>query len=118
MKFYEWSKIYGPIYQMEIFGTQHVWISSEQIAHDLLSKKNTIYSDRPVIPNLPDNRTSGDYLALLGRTGESRQTPDIEYMGLTDLNNNRNLEASTQALPSLDDHQQPVLSAWLPRPRA
>lgn len=70
LKFYEWSKIYGPIYQMEIFGTQHVWISSEQVAHDLLGKKNTIYSDRPVIPNLPDNRTSGDYLALLGRTGE------------------------------------------------
>lgn len=68
LKFYEWSKTYGPIYQMEIFGTQHVWISSEQIAHDLLSKKNTIYSDRPLIPNLPDNRTSGDYLALLGRT--------------------------------------------------
>lgn len=69
LKFYEWSKTYGPIYQMEIFGTVHVWISSERIAHDLLSKRNAIYSDRPLIPNLPDNRTSGDYLALLGRTG-------------------------------------------------
>ncbi|KAK4152090.1 hypothetical protein C8A00DRAFT_35217 [Chaetomidium leptoderma] len=68
VKFYEWSKTYGPIYQMEIFGTVHVWISSEEVAHDLLSKRATIYSDRPMIPNLPDNRTSGDYLALLGRT--------------------------------------------------
>jgi hypothetical protein len=69
LKFYEWSKVYGPIYQIEIFGAVHVWISSEQVAHDLLSKRSRIYSDRPVIPNLPNNRTSGEYLALLGRTG-------------------------------------------------
>ncbi|KAL2130751.1 hypothetical protein VTI74DRAFT_5989 [Chaetomium olivicolor] len=68
LKFYEWSKKYGPIYSIEIFGTVHVWISSEAVAHDLLAKRASIYSDRPMIPNLPDNRTSGDYLALLGRT--------------------------------------------------
>jgi hypothetical protein len=54
---------------MKIFGSDHVWISSEEIAHELLSKRGAIYSDRPTIPNLSDNRTSGDYLALLGRTG-------------------------------------------------
>ncbi|KAK4041334.1 hypothetical protein C8A01DRAFT_45487 [Parachaetomium inaequale] len=68
IKFYEWSKQYGPIYQMEIFGTVHVWISTADVAHDLLSKRGAIYSDRPMIPNLSDNRTSGDYLALLGHT--------------------------------------------------
>ncbi|KAL3427534.1 cytochrome p450 [Phlyctema vagabunda] len=52
---------------MEIFGSVHVWISSNQIANDLLADRGTIYSDRPTIPNLPDNRTSGDYLPLLGR---------------------------------------------------
>ncbi|KAI2602783.1 cytochrome P450 [Hypoxylon sp. NC1633] len=67
LKFYEWSKEYGPIYQIEMFGTVHVWISSERIAHDLLSRRAAIYSDRPQIPNLPDNRTSGHYLALSGR---------------------------------------------------
>ncbi|KAI0201350.1 cytochrome P450 [Astrocystis sublimbata] len=67
LKFYEWSKEYGPIYQSELFGTTHVWISSEQIAIDLLSRRAAIYSDRPQIPNLPDNKTSGDYLALTGR---------------------------------------------------
>ncbi|KAI1121639.1 cytochrome P450 2C3 [Nemania abortiva] len=66
LKFYEWSKEYGPIYQIEIFGTVHVWISSERVAHDLLSRRAAIYSDRPLIPNLPDNRTKGDYLALTG----------------------------------------------------
>ncbi|KAK4238052.1 hypothetical protein C8A03DRAFT_33953 [Achaetomium macrosporum] len=68
IKFYEWGKKYGPIYQTKIFGTVHVWISSEKVAHELLSKRAAIYSDRPLIPGLPDNRTSGDYLALLGRT--------------------------------------------------
>ncbi|KAK4188627.1 cytochrome P450 [Podospora australis] len=68
MKFYEWNKEFGPIYQMEMFGTTHVWISSEQVAHEILAKRAAINSDRPTIPNLPDNRTSGDYLALLGRT--------------------------------------------------
>ncbi|KAI0872055.1 cytochrome P450 2C3 [Hypoxylon argillaceum] len=66
LKFYDWSKEYGPIYQTESFGTVHVWISSEQVAHDLLSRRAAIYSDRPQIPNLPDNRTKGDYLALTG----------------------------------------------------
>lgn len=56
---------------MKIFGTIHVWISSERVAVDLLSKRSNIYSDRPMIPNLPNNRTSGEYLALLGRTGTS-----------------------------------------------
>ncbi|KAJ4290041.1 hypothetical protein N0V88_006844 [Collariella sp. IMI 366227] len=68
IKIYEWSKKYGPIFQMKIFGTIHVWISSERVAVDLLSKRSNIYSDRPMIPNLPNNRTSGEYLALLGRT--------------------------------------------------
>ncbi|EQK98045.1 cytochrome P450 [Ophiocordyceps sinensis CO18] len=68
IKFYEWSKKYGPIYQMEMFGSVHIWLSSEKVAHDLLAKRSAIYSDRPVITNLPDNRTSGDYLALQGRT--------------------------------------------------
>lgn len=68
LKFFDWSRTYGPIYQTTMFGTVHVWISSEKVAYDLLSKRASIYSDRPTIPNLPDNRTSGDYLALLGRT--------------------------------------------------
>ncbi|KAI1451371.1 cytochrome P450 [Annulohypoxylon moriforme] len=67
LKFHEWSKEYGPIYQTEMFGTIHVWISSERIANDLLSRRAANYSDRPLIPNLPDNRTSGNYLALSGR---------------------------------------------------
>jgi hypothetical protein len=77
MKFWEWSKEYGPIYQMKIFNDVHAWISSEEIPHYLLSKRAALYSDRPTIHNLPDNRTSGDFLALLGSTG-TRYAPNSQ----------------------------------------
>ncbi|KAF1991979.1 cytochrome P450 [Aulographum hederae CBS 113979] len=68
MKFAEWGKEYGPIYQCNLAGSNHVWISSDQIAHDLLSKKGAIYSDRPHIPALiDDNRDSGQYLPLMSK---------------------------------------------------
>jgi hypothetical protein len=70
LKFYEWSRKYGPIYQQNMFGSVHVWITSEEIAHELLSKRAATYSDRPMIPNLPNNRYAGEYLALHGHNGK------------------------------------------------
>ncbi|KAK3073962.1 hypothetical protein LTR53_003966, partial [Teratosphaeriaceae sp. CCFEE 6253] len=52
LKFHEWSLQYGPIYQVNLAGTNHVWIARDRIAHDLLSKRSAIYSDRPSIPAL------------------------------------------------------------------
>ncbi|KAF2819935.1 cytochrome P450 2E1 [Ophiobolus disseminans] len=75
IKFADWGKEYGPIYQCNLAGHNHVWISSDQIAKDLLAKKAAIYSDRPHIPALlDDNRTSAQYLPLLSRNdGHTRQ---------------------------------------------
>jgi hypothetical protein len=71
IKFADWGKEYGPIYQVNLAGHNHVWISSDEIAKDLLSKKAAIYSDRPHIPALiDDNRTSAQYLPLLSRNGK------------------------------------------------
>lgn len=71
IKFADWGKEYGPIYQVNLAGTNHVWISSDNIAKDLLAKKGSIYSDRPHIPGLiDDNRTSAQYLPLLSKNGE------------------------------------------------
>ncbi|KAE9967307.1 hypothetical protein EG327_011525 [Venturia inaequalis] len=68
IKFSDWGKEFGPIYQCNLAGTNHVWISSDQIARDLLSKKAAIYSDRPHIPALlDDNRSSGQYLPLMSK---------------------------------------------------
>ncbi|RMZ72963.1 MFS transporter [Pyrenophora seminiperda CCB06] len=55
IKFADWGKQYGPIYQCDLAGDNHVWISTDQIARDLLSKKAAIYSDRPHIPSLIDD---------------------------------------------------------------
>ncbi|KAK8231635.1 cytochrome P450 [Phyllosticta capitalensis] len=68
IKFAEWGKEYGPIYQCDLAGSNHVWISSDAVARDLLSKKGAIYSDRPHIPALlHDNRTSAEYLPLMSK---------------------------------------------------
>ncbi|KAF2154725.1 cytochrome P450 [Myriangium duriaei CBS 260.36] len=68
LKFHEWSLKYGPIYQVNLAGQNHVWICKDAIAKDLLSKKSSIYSDRPHIPALEqDNRTSGQYLPLMSQ---------------------------------------------------
>ncbi|KAF2477324.1 cytochrome P450 [Lindgomyces ingoldianus] len=75
IKFADWGKEYGPIYQVDLAGSNHVWISSDQISRDLLAKKGAIYSDRPHIPALiSDNRTSSQYLPLLSKNdGWTRQ---------------------------------------------
>jgi hypothetical protein len=71
IKFADWGKEYGPIYQTNLAGYNHVWILRDGIARDLLSKKAQIYSDRPHIPALiDDNRDSGQYLPLMSRNGE------------------------------------------------
>lgn len=70
LKFYEWSREYGPIYQQNMFGSVNIWITSEEIAHELLSKRAGTYSDRPMIPNLPNNKYAGEYFALHGHNGK------------------------------------------------
>ena len=80
VKFYEWSKEYGPIYNVDLAGSNHVWISSDQISRDLLAKKGAIYSDRPHIPALlDDNRTSAQYLPLLSKNGESMNASSASF---------------------------------------
>jgi hypothetical protein len=69
LHFYKWSKEFGPIYKHDLFGTTHVWISSDKIAKDILAKQGSIFSDRPLIDNLPINKTGGEYLPLLGENG-------------------------------------------------
>lgn len=85
IKFADWGKEYGPIYQVNLAGHNHVWISSDEIAKDLLSKKAAIYSDRPHIPALlDDNRTSAQYLPLLSRNGKTKVIIDKYFLTLTD----------------------------------
>jgi hypothetical protein len=42
-----WSKIYGPVFQIKVFGQNSLILNSPEIADELLNKRAKIYSDRP-----------------------------------------------------------------------
>ena len=114
LQFYKWSKEFGPIFKHELFGTTHVWISSEKIAQDLLAKQSATFSDRPLINNLPINKTGGEYLPLLGKNGMSIfQSPDLRY---TD-NFPRNMAPPAQIRPPPHDSQHKTVPASIPSNR-
>ena len=50
LKFKEWADEYGPIYKISLAGTEHVIISSEKIANDLMRERGNLYSDRDQAP--------------------------------------------------------------------
>lgn len=70
LKFHEWGQQYGPIYQTNLAGQNHVWITRDRVAQELLGKRAANNSERPFIPSLQaDNRDSGHYLPLMSRNG-------------------------------------------------
>jgi len=69
LRLYEWSKKYGPIYQVDLVGTNYVWLCSHKVADDLLGKKSMIYSGRPRMATGEDNRTSMHYVPLMAYNG-------------------------------------------------
>ncbi|TIA38080.1 cytochrome P450 [Aureobasidium pullulans] len=68
LKFHEWGQQYGPIYQVNLAGHNHVWITRDSVAQEILGKRAANNSERPFIPSLQaDNRNSGHYLPLMSR---------------------------------------------------
>jgi hypothetical protein len=43
----EWSKQYGPIVHLNMLGQHVIILSTSEVAHELLAKRGTIFSDRP-----------------------------------------------------------------------
>ena len=50
IKFKQWADEHGPIYQLRLGGRQHVVVSTEKIANDLLRERGNYYSSREQIP--------------------------------------------------------------------
>ena len=48
--FHEWSKKYGDVIYLKVFGKSVIILSSERAATDLLEKRSANYSDRPSFP--------------------------------------------------------------------
>ncbi|KAJ8583010.1 cytochrome P450 [Rhizopogon salebrosus TDB-379] len=63
--FAEWGKKYGDISHIEVLG-QHIFVlNSVNITMDMLDKKSSVYSDRPVFPMAGELVGGKDILALL-----------------------------------------------------
>ncbi|KAG0702304.1 cytochrome P450 [Suillus ampliporus] len=50
LTFAEWGKRYGDISHIEVLGQHIIVVNSVKTAIDMLDKKSTVYSDRPVLP--------------------------------------------------------------------
>ncbi|PPQ82698.1 hypothetical protein CVT24_004307 [Panaeolus cyanescens] len=47
LTFAEWSKIYGDVFYINVFGTSVIILNSMKAAKELLDKRSAVYSDRP-----------------------------------------------------------------------
>jgi hypothetical protein len=84
LKLYEWSKKYGPIYQVDLVGTNYIWLCSHKVADDLLGKRSTIYSGRPRMATGEDNRISMHYIPLMAYNG-TNHSPNFPSLPLRSL---------------------------------
>nr|OQO31889.1 hypothetical protein B0A51_01084 [Rachicladosporium sp. CCFEE 5018] len=50
LQFFKWSKQFGPLYRLNLAGQEHVIVSTESIANDLLRERGTLYSSRAYLP--------------------------------------------------------------------
>ncbi|KAG2120450.1 cytochrome P450 [Suillus discolor] len=50
LTFVEWGKKYGDISHIQVLGQHFIVLNSSKTAMDMLDKKSSIYSDRPVLP--------------------------------------------------------------------
>lgn len=87
--FKAWGDKYGPIYQVEIFGKNWVWISDPQIAHTLLSQRARIYSDRNSLWNVHNTKDGGEFLPFLRYGDQWQRQRKFETQALLDAKNNQ-----------------------------
>ncbi|KAH7346253.1 hypothetical protein BKA65DRAFT_585140 [Rhexocercosporidium sp. MPI-PUGE-AT-0058] len=69
-KFKEWSDEYGPFYGVKLLGKQHIFICTEKIASELLTKRGSIYSGSPAVPTIVDSQSrlgTAEYMPLMSR---------------------------------------------------
>ncbi|CZR61304.1 related to cytochrome p450 [Phialocephala subalpina] len=50
LKFFTWSKTFGPLFEINIAGKPHIILSTEKIANDLLRERGSLYSSREQLP--------------------------------------------------------------------
>ncbi|KAF2871562.1 cytochrome P450 [Massariosphaeria phaeospora] len=112
-RFKDWSDQYGPIFSVNIFGINHVWLASDRIANDLLSRRAMKHSDRPSINQLADSKSEPEYLPLLGYNEHWRRQRKIvtQFMNTSSKAQFRNLpylelpQMLSELIESPDDYE-------------
>lgn len=87
--FKAWADKFGPIYQVEIFGRNWIWISDPQIAHTLLSQRARIYSDRNSLWNVHNTKDGGEFLPFLRYGDQWQRQRKFETQALLEAKNNQ-----------------------------
>jgi cytochrome P450 len=50
LKLKEWSDQYGPVFRLNLAGQDHIVLSTEKVANELLRERGNIYSSREQSP--------------------------------------------------------------------
>ncbi|KAF5378259.1 hypothetical protein D9757_009142 [Collybiopsis confluens] len=70
--FTAWTKRFGEIIYLRVFGTKMLILGSYRVANELLNKRGIIYSDRPPTPPMMDMAGFGDSLTVMGNNADYR----------------------------------------------
>lgn len=123
LKFHEWAKTYGPIFQVSLLGETHVVVTSPAIAKDLLLKRSANYWQRPPMPALEHERPHDEQYIVIASTEQqwqrqrkfSKHIMDVSkraaYYGYPELESIRLLQ---ELIENPKDYEQ-VMEAFVSR---
>jgi hypothetical protein len=103
LKFKEWADTYGPVFRLNLMGRQHVVLSTEKIANDLLRERGSYYSSREFLP-MASGIVSGEMRPLLlPYNGKAQQLViELKESPLTSSLNCRSMASRPEADASVD----------------
>ncbi|KAK8063971.1 hypothetical protein PG996_008623 [Apiospora saccharicola] len=89
LKFKEWADIHAidGFYRTTMLGANFVIVTDEKVAEDLLVRRARTNSDRPVIQSLFNNKSSMEYLPLMGRNQYWARQRKLTHAYLTEATN-------------------------------
>ncbi|KAK8035663.1 hypothetical protein PG993_010658 [Apiospora rasikravindrae] len=89
LKFKEWADAHAVngFYRTTMLGANFVIVTDEKVAEDLLVRRARTNSDRPVIRSLFDNKSSMEYLPLMGRNKYWARQRKLTHAYLTEGTN-------------------------------
>ncbi|KAK8066548.1 hypothetical protein PG997_013295 [Apiospora hydei] len=89
LKFKEWADVHAVdgLYRTTMLGANFVIVTDEKVAEDLLVRRARTNSDRPVIRSLFNNKSSMEYLPLMGRNKYWARQRKLTHAYLTEATN-------------------------------